>query len=115
KPAQRVTNIEQHALHGGKAHFRAIVLLDRLHRPELEASLPARVLGSHASADVLFRQDRHMRFDLFAEPFISATPGREVEEACEEAIQGSQGSFSAFTSKKRAMIAAVRSQSRFSA
>jgi hypothetical protein len=53
------------------------------HGPELQASVTACFLGSHAGADVLFRLGCDMRFHLFSEPFVAATPDREVEEACE--------------------------------
>src|ERR1700722_1726413 len=115
KNAERITNIQQHALHKWKALFSVVAFPDHLHGSELQAGLAAGFLARHAGANVSFRQGRNMRFHLFFESFVTAVTAREVEKAREKAIQGSHAKSSAFITKKHEMIAAVSSQSRFSA
>src|SRR5205085_4341238 len=97
------------------ARFGLVVLPNRRHTAELHAGLSAGFFRNHAGADVLFRLRRYMRFNLFAKPFARATADHEIEKSFERSIDGSHARFLVFASKKRAMIAAVCSQSRFSA
>jgi hypothetical protein len=60
-----------------------IVFPIRLHRSDLQAGVSAGFVGSHAVTGILFTMRRHMRFNLFPEPFVAAVPGRQVEKACE--------------------------------
>ncbi len=115
KDAKGIANIQQQVLDEWQSLFGVVVFANRLRSAELQAGVAACFVGGHAGADVLFGLGRYVRFDLLAQAFVAATPGCEVEKAREEAIQGSHARSPAFASRKRAMIAEVCSQSRFSA
>jgi hypothetical protein len=60
-----------------------VVFPNRLDSAELQAGVSAGFLGTHPGANVLFSLRRYMRFNLFPEPFVAATIGREIEKAFE--------------------------------
>jgi hypothetical protein len=91
-----------------------VLLADRLDRAELEHGLAARFGSRHAGAEIVRRLLREMFLHLFAQTPIGAAAGCEVREACEKALQGLHDRSSPLTSKNRAMMAAVCSQSRVS-
>ena len=66
-------------------------------------------------AEVFFGLRRKMGSDLLVEASVLAMGGGEVRGAGEQTLQGSHAMSCAFTSKKRLIMAAVCSQSRFSA
>ena len=98
-----------------KTLLGVVVLADGLGRAKLERGLSPRLGGRHAGAQILLSLQGEMFGDLFAQALVGAPPGGEVREANEEASQESHGRSSALTLKKRAMMAAVCSQSRVSA
>ena len=84
-------------------------------RAELERGLPPRLGRRHAGAQILLCLEREMFGDLFLQALVGTPPGGEIRQAYEEASQEFHVRSSALTLKKRAMIAAVCSQSRVSA
>src|SRR5882757_7548325 len=76
-------------------------------RAKLQCGLPPRLGGRHAGTQILLSLQGKMLGDLSLEALVGAPSGGEVREANEKAAQESHGRFSALTSKKRAMIAAV--------
>src|ERR1017187_3906493 len=69
---------------------------------------------SHPTSDVLLCLHRDVRLHLLTQALIITDAEAEIPQTHEEPVQDSHVKSSAFTSKKRAMIAAVCSQSRFS-
>src|SRR5579863_5797822 len=90
------------------------MLTNRFGRSKLQRRLPPRLIVRHAGAKILFGLQRKMFGDLFAETLVSSPHGRGIRQAYEKASQESHVRSSALILKKRAMIAAVCSQSRVS-
>src|SRR5580658_3485932 len=84
-------------------------------RAELEHGLPPRLGGGHTGAQILLGLECKVPGNLFAQALVGTPPSYEIGKANQEASQESHGKSSALTLKKRAMIAAVCSQSRVSA
>ena len=114
KHAQRVARVLQKILHQRQPLFRVIVFPYGLHRAKLQHRLAARLGGRHACAEILLRLPRQMLLHLFPQPLVVLPPGGEVLETRQKPPQESHDKSSALTSKNRAMIAAVCSQSRVS-
>ena len=115
KHANRVPQVEEQILDEGKALLGVVVFPYRFGRAKLECGLPPRLGGRHTGAQILLRLEREMFGDLFLQALVGTPPCREIGKANQEASQEFHGKSSALTLKKRAMIAAVCSQSRVSA
>jgi hypothetical protein len=91
-----------------------VLLAYGLRRTKLDDGLTPSLEGRHAGTDVLLRLRCDMFGHLVAQALVCATPRDGVREANEKAAQELHARSAALTSKKRAMIAAVCSQSRVS-
>src|ERR1700722_4311426 len=92
-----------------------MILADCCGRAQLEYGLPPRFGGRHACAQILFDLESEMFDHLFSQALVRAASGCKIRQADEEASYEFHPRSSAFTLKKRTMIAAVCSQSRASA
>ncbi len=114
KHAQGVARVLEQILHQRQPLFRVIVFPYGLHRAKLQHRLTARFRWCNSGAKIFLRLPSQMLLHLFPQPLIISPPGGKVLEPCQKPSQGSHVKSSAFTSKNRAMIAAVCSQSRVS-
>src|SRR5580692_201385 len=86
----------------------------RFARAQLNGGLAPRLGRRHSGAQILLGLEGKMFGDLFLQASIIPTAVDEVGESYEKASQEFHGRSSALTLKKRAMMAAVCSQSRVS-
>jgi hypothetical protein len=107
KHANRIPEVEEQILDEGNALLGVVAFPYRLRRAELERGLPPSLGGRHAGTQILLSLQGKMLGHLFLQALVGAPSGGEVREAHEKTAQESHGRSSAFTSKKRAMIAAV--------
>jgi hypothetical protein len=105
--AKSEAEIKEKILSKRKTVFGVVLLANGLGRAKLQCGLPPRLGGRHAGTQILLSLQGKMLGDLFLEALVGAPSGGKVREANEKAAQESHGRFSALTSKKRAMIAAV--------
>ena len=105
--AKRVAEIDEKILSQRKTLLGVVVFANGLGRAKLQCGLPPRLGWWQTGAQVLFSLQGKMLGHLFLEALVGAPSGGEVREANDEAAQEFHGRSSAFTSKKRAMMAAV--------
>ena len=114
RPAQHprgVLQIEKQILDERQALLGVMVFADGFGCAELEHGLAARLGRSHAGAQILFGLEGEVFGELFLQAPVGAARGGEIRKANEKASQKFHDRSSAFTLKKRAMMAAVCSQS----
>jgi hypothetical protein len=105
--SKRVAKVDKKILSKRKALLSVMLLAYGLGRAKLQCRLPSRFGGRHARMQILFSLQGKMPGHLFLQALVGAPLGREVRETNEKAAQKSHDRSSAFTSKKRAMMAAV--------
>jgi len=111
---QRVSCVLGQAFQYGQSLLCVVLLPDRLRRAKLYPRLPPRLLLAHTGPQIGFRLARHIVFHLLAQPCIAATASGKIAQTNQESMERPHARSSALTSKNRAIIAAVCSQSRFS-
>ena len=114
KHAQGVAHILQQDLNKWQTLLIVKRFPDCLHRAKFQHGLTARLRGRHACAEILLRLPRQMLRHLFTQPLIDWASHDEIRQTRQKPPQESHEKSSAFTSKNRAMIAAICSQSRVS-
>ena len=111
---QRVAHVLQEIVDERQPLLVVVVFPDRLYGAKLQHCLTASLGRRHAGAKILGREQSEMLLHLRPQPFIAVTPSGKVCRTGQGPPQESHGKSSAFTSKNRAMIAAVCSHSRVS-
>src|SRR5215472_17155572 len=114
KHANRVTQIEEQILEKREALFGVIAFADCLRRAEFERGMATRFGSGHAGADIVRGLLSEMFGELFLQAPVRAPSSCEVKKTNQETPQGFHDRCSTLTSKNRAMMAEVRSQSRVS-
>jgi hypothetical protein len=91
-----------------------ILFSNRFDWAELQPRFPASLFGRPTSPNVLLSLHCEMLFHLFTQSLIATFTCGEISDADQKPKQCSHVKSSALTSKNRATIAALCSQSRFS-
>ena len=91
-----------------------VLLADRPDHAELQYRLSTGFGRRHTGAQILRRLQREMFFHLFPQPLVVAPSRGEIRQPRQKPFQKPHDKSPAFASKKRAMMAAVCSQSRVS-
>ena len=91
-----------------------VMLADGFGCAELDCGLTPRLGEGHSRAHILLDLEGKMFGHLISQALVGTPPGREIRQPYEETSQKFHAKSSPLTLKKRAMMAAVCSQSRVS-